>query len=53
MPSNDTVPVYGEPDKIYWEKGYKYRLRISGSIGSATDTVYVAEPSTDIDGGMP
>lgn len=53
LPSNDATPVYGEPDLTYWEAGYKYRLRISGSIGSATDTVYVAEPSTDIDGGMP
>lgn len=43
MPSNDDVPVYGEPDKVYWEKGYKYRLRISGAIGSATDTVQIPD----------
>jgi hypothetical protein len=58
MPSNDATPVYGEPDLTYWEVGYKYRLRISGTIGSATDTIYVADPqidehSCDFDGGMP
>jgi hypothetical protein len=53
MPSNDATPVYGEPDLVYWEVGYKYRLRISGSVGSATDVVYVAESPTDIDGGAP
>lgn len=36
MPSNDDTPIFGEPAYIYWEVGYKYRLRISGSIGPAT-----------------
>lgn len=53
LPSIEETPVYGEPDRIYWEKGYKYRLRISGAIGSATDEVYLPEPSNDIDGGSP
>lgn len=43
MPSNDATPVYGEPDLTYWEAGYKYRLRVSGSIGSATDGLYVPD----------
>ena len=33
LPSTDATPVYGEPDKIYWETGYKYRVRISSGIG--------------------
>lgn len=33
LPSNDATPVFAEPDKIYWETGYKYRLRISPLIG--------------------
>lgn len=33
LPSNDATPVYGEPDLVYWEEGYKYRLRISASVG--------------------
>lgn len=41
LPSTDATPVYGEPDMTYWEAGYKYRLRISGSIGSATDTLFI------------
>lgn len=41
LPSTDATPVYGEPDVTYWEAGYKYRLRISGSIGSATDTLFI------------
>jgi len=35
LPSDDATPLYGEPDKVYWAEGYKYRLRISGSIGAA------------------
>lgn len=33
LPSNDATPVYGEPDKVYWESGYKYRVRIMPGIG--------------------
>jgi hypothetical protein len=33
MPSDDATPLYGEPNKVYWVTGYKYRLRISGNIG--------------------
>lgn len=33
LPSNDTTPVYGEPDKVYWEPGYKYRLKVLSGIG--------------------
>lgn len=35
LPSNDATPVYAEPDLIYWEEGYKYRLKISPDIGPA------------------
>jgi len=31
--SADQTSYYGRPDLIYWEKGYKYRIRISGDIG--------------------
>lgn len=33
MPSTDATPVYGEPDKVYWESGYKYRVRVMPGIG--------------------
>jgi hypothetical protein len=32
----DQTVYYGEPDLVYWEEGYKYRLRISESIGPVT-----------------
>lgn len=35
LPSNDEVPIYGEPDYVYYEKGFKYRLRILPEIGPA------------------
>jgi hypothetical protein len=33
LPSIEDTPVYGEPNKIYWETGYKYRVRILAGIG--------------------
>lgn len=35
LPSDDATPVYGEADKNYWLSGYKYRLKIMGTIGAA------------------
>ncbi len=50
LPSIDTVPVYGEPDHTYWEAGYRYRLKILGSIGPS---VSAQEDIDQIDGEVP
>lgn len=34
LPSTDDAPVYGEPDATYFESGHKYRIKVSGEIGS-------------------
>jgi hypothetical protein len=36
LPSDDTIPLYGEPDLIYWKSGYKYRLKILADVGIIT-----------------
>lgn len=33
LPSTDATPVYGEPNKDYWEIGFKYKLTIVAGIG--------------------
>lgn len=33
LPSNDATPIYSEYGKVYWETGFKYRVRISSAIG--------------------
>lgn len=36
LPSTDATPVYDTPGKIYYEKGYKYRIIVSKNLEGST-----------------
>lgn len=43
LPSNDATPVFDTADKIYFEDGYKYRVRLSREIEDEASAEGVSE----------